>query len=54
MNIAFEYDERRHYKDVQSNILTDKDIKRQQYIMNKLGCRFFRYNEEIDKLYEVM
>jgi hypothetical protein len=54
LNIVFEYDERKHYKDVQNNILSDKDIKRQQYIMNKLGCRFFRYNEDIDKLYEVM
>ena len=52
-NIVFEYDEKRHYKDVYNNILKDKDINRQNEIIAKLGCRFFRYNETIDLLYEV-
>lgn len=53
-NIVFEYDERRHYKDVYSNILKDKDIIRQNEIIAELGCKFFRYNETIDLLYEVI
>lgn len=52
-NIVFEYDEKKHYKDVYNNILKDKDINRQNEIIAKLGCRFFRYNETIDLLYEV-
>jgi hypothetical protein len=52
-NIVFEYDEKRHYKDVYNNILKDKDINRQNEIIAKLGCRFFRYNETINLLYEV-
>lgn len=52
-NIVFEYDEKKHYKDVYNNILKDKDIIRQNEIIAKLGCRFFRYNETIDLLYEV-
>lgn len=51
LNIAFEYDEPRHYKDVYKNILTEKDEKRQQEIINELGCKFYRYNEKLDKLY---
>ena len=53
LNIVFEYDEKRHYKDVDKNVLKDKDIKRQNFIINKIKCRFFRYNEELDLLYEV-
>ena len=30
-----------------------KDIDRQNKIIETLGCRFIRYNEEIDLLYEV-
>ena len=52
-NIAFEYDEPRHYEDVYNNVLKEKDIKRQDYIIEKLNCRFFRYNEKLDLLYEV-
>ena len=52
-NIVFEYDEKAHYKDVYNNILKQKDINRQNEIIETLGCRFFRYNEEIDLLYEV-
>lgn len=53
LNIAFEYDERKHYKNVYSNILKDRDIERQKIIMDKLNCRMFRYNEVLDMLYEV-
>lgn len=53
LNIAFEYDEAAHYIDVQNNILKEKDIRRMNYIHERLGCRFFRYNERKDYLYEV-
>lgn len=52
-NIVFEYDEPYHYQNVNENILAERDIERQQYIINKLHCRFFRYNEALDLLYEV-
>lgn len=53
LNIAFEYDEPRHYKDVYENVLMDRDMKRQNFIIENLKCRFFRYNEKLDLLYEV-
>lgn len=53
LNIAFEYDEPDHYVDIYNNILSDRDIERQNYIIEKLNCRFFRYNEKLDLLYEV-
>lgn len=53
LNIAFEYDEAAHYIDVQNNILKERDIRRMKYIHDKLNCRFFRYNERKDYLYEV-
>lgn len=53
LNIAFEYDEPGHYVDVYNNILSDRDIERQNYIIEKLNCRFFRYNEKLDLLYEI-
>lgn len=52
-NIAFEYDERFHYVDLENNILREKDLKRMQYIHEKLDCRFLRYNEMTQELYEV-
>lgn len=53
LNIAFEYDESAHYKDIINNILNDKDILRQNYIINKLHCEFWRYNEKINLLYKI-
>lgn len=53
LNIAFEYDEPRHYKDVMNNILSDKDVERQNNIINALQCKFYRYNQYLEKLYEV-
>jgi hypothetical protein len=53
LNIIFEYDEGYHYQDKENNILKDKDIKRQQNIINKLNCEFWRYNEYLNLLYKV-
>ncbi len=53
LNIVFEYDEPKHYKDVNNNILKEKDIKRQNEIISLLNCSFYRYNEKIQKLYKV-
>lgn len=53
LNIAFEYDEPSHYTDCKKNILTEHDFLRMKFIHNKLNCRFFRYNEKMDLLYEV-
>lgn len=53
LNIAFEYDEPKHYSDVYNNILCERDIKRQSEIINELGCKFYRYNEKMDKFYKV-
>lgn len=52
-NIAFEYDEPRHYSDVYNNKLKEKDIYRQNFIIKKLGCKFYRYNEKLGLLYEI-
>lgn len=54
LNIAFEYDEPGHYVDIYNNILLDRDVERQNYIIEKLNCRFFRYNEKLDLLYEII
>lgn len=53
LNIAFEYDEKGHYADVRNNILKDRDIERQNYIIEKLHCEFWRYNEKLKLLYKV-
>lgn len=53
LNIAFEYDEPRHYSDVQSNNLCERDINRMHTIREELGCRFIRYNEQLNLLYEI-
>lgn len=53
LNIVFEYDEKHHYKDAEDNILIDKDIIRQNKIKEILNCKFYRYNEVIQKFYEV-
>lgn len=53
LNIAFEYDEPKHYKDVLNNILKERDIKRQNLIIDKLHCEFYRYNEKTKLFYKV-
>lgn len=52
-NVVVEYDESRHYKDPYNNILIDKDIIRQNYIIEHLQCDFYRYNEVTGKLWKV-
>ena len=52
-NIVFEYDEPRHYKNINESILYDKDIERQNTIIEKLNCEFYRYNVEKDYFYKV-
>jgi hypothetical protein len=53
LNIVFEYDEKRHYANVKLNVLKEKDMLRQNNIIEKLNCEFWRYNEETDCLYKV-
>ena len=53
LNIVFEYDEGKHYTDIENNILKQKDIERQNYIIEKIGCEFWRYNEAMDLLYKI-
>ena len=50
-NIVFEYDESHHY--YKDGSLKCKDIKRQIEIIKYINCKFIRYNERDDKLYEV-
>ena len=50
LNIAFEYDEKRHYNS--NGELNEKDIKKMTYIKENLHCRFFRYNEKTNELKE--
>lgn len=50
-NIIVEYDETKHYDKDWS--LKLKDIKRQEEIIKTLHCKFYRYNEVLDKFYEV-
>lgn len=52
LNIAFEYDEPAHYADVHNNILAERDKNRMQYIKEQLHCKFVRYNEQLNLLYE--
>lgn len=52
-NIVFEYDEPRHYTDVNNSILYKKDVERQNVIVQKLNCEFYRYNVEKDYFYKV-
>lgn len=52
-NIVLEYDEPKHYLDIENNILKEKDIKRQNEIINFLGCQFYRYNEKTKQLWKV-
>ena len=53
LNIAFEYDEPRHYADALANALCERDISRMRTIIEELGCRFIRYNEQLNLLYEI-
>lgn len=48
-NIVVEYDEHHHEKPS----VKKKDTERQNRIIKKLGCRFYRYSEKHNNLYEV-
>ena len=50
-NIVVEYDEPLHYN--RNGELKNKDIIRQNEIINHLRCKFFRYNEKKGILYEI-
>ena len=50
-NIVVEYDEKYHYS--RNGKLKEKDILRQQRIVEYLKCRFFRYNEKTCILTEI-
>ena len=52
-NIVLEFDEPYHYDDVLNNILREKDLERQQKIINFLQCEFWRYNESTGVLWKV-
>lgn len=51
LNIVVEYDETKHYN--ADWTLKEKDVRRQKEIIGKLGCKFYRYNEPLNILYEV-
>ena len=53
LNIAFEYDEPKHYIDKENNVLRDYDIHRMKRINEILKCEFWRYNEYLNLLYKV-
>lgn len=54
-NIVFEYDDSRyHYKSKFDNVLSNKDLQRQENILKKLKCRFIRYNPYLDILYNAV
>lgn len=50
-NIIVEYDEPKHYIDIQNNILNNKDFYRQLTLIIHLKCKFYRYNEKTNNLY---
>ena len=52
-NIVLEYDEPVHYADVENNILREKDLKRQNEIIEHLHCEYWRYNEKMKVLWKV-
>lgn len=51
LNIVVEYDEPKHY--TKSGELKQKDVLRQNNIINYTGCTFYRYNESKKLLYKV-
>ena len=52
LNVVFEYDERRHYDE--DGHLLPRDVERMRQIHQKTGCRFFRYDETLNRLYEIV
>ena len=54
LNLVVEYDERYHYDDIERNILKERDLKRQQYIIERLHCKFYRYNSVTHQFYDAI
>lgn len=52
-NIVLEYDEQSHYVDVENNVLRQKDIDRQNEIIQHLHCEFWRFNAFKKQLWKV-
>ena len=52
-NVVLEYDEPAHYEDVENNILREKDLKRQNEIIEHFHCEYWRYNEKMKVLWKV-
>lgn len=52
-NIVVEFDEPLHYNKTTGN-LKEKDVMRQIEIINELKCKFFRFNESKEELYEII
>lgn len=48
-NIVVEYDEKHHYR---YGKLSQRDLDRMVVIMSKLKCKFYRYNESKNQLFE--
>ena len=53
-NIVLEFDEAAHYADAQNNVLCDKDLKRQNEIIDHLHCEYWRYNSVTNVLWKVI
>lgn len=51
LNIVVEYDETSHYNEDWS--LKEKDVIRQNEIIDNLKCKFYRYNASLNKFYEI-
>ena len=52
LNIAFEYDENSSHHNSEKNKMRDK--LRQEYIIEKLNCEFWRYSEKDNLLYKIL
>lgn len=50
LNIIIEYDEKKHYN--VDGTLKKKDVERMNIIIQRLNCKFFRYNELLKELKE--
>lgn len=52
-NVVLEFDEAKHYKDAKKNLLVEKDIARQNKIIEELQCEFYRYNSVTNTLWKI-
>lgn len=51
LNLIIEWDEERHY--YKNGILKENDIKRQNNLINKLNCYFYRIREKTKDVYKI-